>query len=58
MNKADIENYISAEDIKEIAIESGLSVGNVRLVLNGKVKRSKAKKFIIARIEKNKKIIL
>ena len=56
MNKEDIENYISKEDIMDIAKASGMKPLSVMRVLNGKVKRSKCKKFIMARIRKNKEL--
>ena len=56
MNKEDIGNYISAEDIKEIATESGVTIQTVHKVLRGEVERSKCRKYILARIKKNKSI--
>lgn len=57
MNKDDIENYISAEDIKEIAVEAGVTTATIRRVINGDVKRSKCRKYILARIKRNKELV-
>ena len=57
MNKKDIENFISAHDIKEIAEKSKLTESTVRRVLSGEIKKSPCKKLIIARIKSNKELV-
>ena len=57
MNKEDIENYISATDIKEIAEESKVTESTVRRVISGDIKKSPCKKLVIARIKRNKELV-
>lgn len=57
MNQEDVEKFIDQDDIKQIAQDSGVSVVTVRKVLKGEFKRSRCKKFILKRIEENKKFI-
>jgi methyl coenzyme M reductase subunit C-like uncharacterized protein (methanogenesis marker protein 7) len=57
LNKAEVDAYLCDEDYKDIAKVTELNVHTVRKVANGEIKRSKCKKYILARIRKNKELL-
>lgn len=58
MNKEDLENYLSTDDIREIAKESKCTLDTVYKVISGRTKRSVCKPFIMARLKRNKERII